>query len=257
MASAEGVAGAWPPPETRSAEARCEELRRSELEARFRVGSLKSQLDKCRGKLKAAEEETKAVRRTAKNALALQTEVTRLEKLLSEAGVESGERSTIMSLRMEVARLRAAAPASEACRSRTAPRRSRNPEATIASLSEGNAVLKKGVRAAKDQAGRIKFLEREVDNHRAWLRGPAGGCWATAGSTACISTDRARQGAPAAGALGDQRDVAQGRQTYRGSWNAGAAGPGHRKKSRNRRARTARDAAGACSGSAGAPTVAA
>ena len=171
IASAEGVAGAWPPPETRSAEARCEELRRSELDARSRAGSLKSQLDKCRGKLKAAEEETKAVRRTAKNALALQAEVTRLEKLLSEAGVESGKRSTIMSLRMEVARLRAAAPASEACRSRTAPRRSRNPEATIASLREANAVLKKDVRAAKDQTGRIKFLEREVDNHRSWLRG--------------------------------------------------------------------------------------
>ena len=140
MASAEGVAGAWPPPETRSAEARCEELRRSELDARSRAGSLKSQLDKCRGKLKAAEEETKAVRRTAKNALALQAEVTRLEKLLSEAGVESGKRSTIMSLRMEVAGLRAAAPASEACRSRTAPRRSRNPEATIASLREATFV---------------------------------------------------------------------------------------------------------------------
>ena len=171
MASAEGVAGAWPPPETRSAEARCEELRRSELDARSRAGSLKSQLVKCRGKLKAAEEETKAVRCTAKNALALQAEVTRLEKLLSEAGVESGKRSTIMSLRMEVARLRAAAPASEACRSRTAPWRSRSPEATIASLREANTVLKKDVRAAKDQTGRIKFLEREVDNHRSWLRG--------------------------------------------------------------------------------------
>ena len=47
------------------------------------------------GKLKAGEEETKAVRRTAKNALTLQADVTRLEKLLSEAGVESNKRSTI------------------------------------------------------------------------------------------------------------------------------------------------------------------
>ena len=66
------------------------------------------------GKLKAAEAETKEVRRTAQNALALQGEVTRLEKLLSQAGVETSKRSTIMSLRMEVARLRNAAPASEA-----------------------------------------------------------------------------------------------------------------------------------------------
>ena len=55
-----------------AAEARCEELRRSELDARCRAGSLKTQLDKCRGKLKAAEAETKEVRRTAQNALALQ-----------------------------------------------------------------------------------------------------------------------------------------------------------------------------------------
>ena len=49
----------------------------------------------------------------AKNALALQAEVTRLEKLLSEAGVESNKRSTIMSLRMEVVRLRKSVPASK------------------------------------------------------------------------------------------------------------------------------------------------
>ena len=79
------------------------------------------------GKLKAAEEETRTVRCTAKNALALQAEVTRLEKLFSQAGVESSKRSTIMSLRTEVARLCRAVLASEA-RPRAAPRRSRNPE---------------------------------------------------------------------------------------------------------------------------------
>ena len=140
------------------------------MDARSRAGSLKWRLDKCRDKLTAAEEEAKAVRRTAKSALALQAEVTRLEKLLSQAGVESSKRSTIISLRMEVARLRRAVPASEGV-PRPAPRRSRNPEETIASLREENARLKKDVRAAKDQAGRVNFLKRELDNHRSWLRG--------------------------------------------------------------------------------------
>ena len=39
-----------------AAEARCEELRRAELESRSRAGSLKSQLDASRTKLRAAEE---------------------------------------------------------------------------------------------------------------------------------------------------------------------------------------------------------
>ena len=64
-----------------AAEARCEELRRSEIEARSRAGSLKSQLDARGNKLRAAEEEIRDVRPTAKGALALQAEVTRLEKL--------------------------------------------------------------------------------------------------------------------------------------------------------------------------------
>ena len=126
---AEGDAGIWSPSQTAPAstprdwqslyerqrarveadEARCEDLRRAELESRSRAGSLKSQLDASRNKLRAAEEEIREVRRTAKNALALQAEVTRLEKLLSEAGVEASKRSTIMSLRKEVARLRKAA----------------------------------------------------------------------------------------------------------------------------------------------------
>ena len=188
---AEGDAGIWSPSQTapasaprdwrslyerqrtraEAAEARCEDLRRTEIESRSRAGSLKSQLDASRNKLRAAEQAIREVRRTAKNALALQAEVTRLEKLLSEAGVESSKRSTIMSLRKVVARLRAAVPASEACRPRGAPMRSRNPEETIASLREENARLKKEVRAAKDLEGRVKFLDREIDNHRSWLRG--------------------------------------------------------------------------------------
>ena len=75
-----------------AAEARAEELRWAEVDSRSRAGSLKWQLDRCRNKLKAAVEETKDVRRTAKNALSLQAEVTRLEKLLSEAGIEPAQR---------------------------------------------------------------------------------------------------------------------------------------------------------------------
>ena len=91
-----------------AAEARCEELRRVEREARSRAGSLKWHLDKSRDRLKAAVEEVKEVRRAAKDALLYQSEVTRLEKLLSEAGVDSRKRGTMMSLRMEVFRLREA-----------------------------------------------------------------------------------------------------------------------------------------------------
>ena len=49
-----------------AAEARCEELRRAEQDARSRAGSLKWNLDKSRDKLKAANEEVEAVRRAAK-----------------------------------------------------------------------------------------------------------------------------------------------------------------------------------------------
>ena len=78
-----------------AAEARCDELRRAEVDARARAGSLKWQADANRTKLQAAREETKDVRRAAKNALALQAEVTRLEKLLSEAGIEPARRRPI------------------------------------------------------------------------------------------------------------------------------------------------------------------
>ena len=75
-----------------AAEARCEELRWAEVDSRARASSLKWQLNKSRSKLSEAVEETKEVRRTAKDALSLQAEVTRLEKLLSEAGVEPSKR---------------------------------------------------------------------------------------------------------------------------------------------------------------------
>ena len=114
LSLAEGGATVWSPPQD-SFRCQPQDFRAQyEREARSRAGMLKWNLDKSRDKLKAAVEEVKEVRRTAKNALGLQAEVTRLEKLLAQAGVESSKRSTIMSLRMEVAHLREAAPAAQA-----------------------------------------------------------------------------------------------------------------------------------------------
>ena len=121
-----------------AAEARCEELRRAELDARARVGSLKWQADSNRAKLKAAREETKDVRRTAKNALALQAEVTRLEKLLSEAGVEASKCRSVRSS-------------------------SHNRQDVIESLRAERAELRKEVKQLNGQVARLtKSLAREV-----------------------------------------------------------------------------------------------
>ena len=126
-----------------AAQARAEELRRAEVDSRARAGSLKWQLDTCRNKLKAASEETKEVRRAAKDALFFQAEVARLEKLLSQAGVESSKRSTIMSLRMEVARLGKAVKASQA--------RAESLEGQLAKLRATGSVLSKALYGRKSE----------------------------------------------------------------------------------------------------------
>ena len=140
-----------------AAEARCEELRRAEREARSRAGSLKWNLDKSRDKLKAAAEEVKEVRRAAKDALFFQAEVGRLEKLLSQAGVESSKRSTIISLRMEVFQLREALQSLQTGKD------------AVAAASGGQIKLPKAVpapKSGKDTAGALRgevaSLTREV-----------------------------------------------------------------------------------------------
>ena len=140
-----------------AAEARVEELVLAEREARSRAGSLKWNLDKSRNKLKAAVEEVKEVRRAAKDALLFQAEVGRLEKLLSEAGVESRKRSTMMSLRMEVFQLREALQSLQAGKD------------AVAAASGGQIKLPKAVSApksGKDIAaalrGEVASLTREV-----------------------------------------------------------------------------------------------
>ena len=90
-----------------AAEARCEELRWAEVDARAQAGSYKGLLDRCREKLEAIRDELKRVCRTAKNALGLEAEVERLQSLLKDAGVDPRKRATVISLRMEVARLTA------------------------------------------------------------------------------------------------------------------------------------------------------
>ena len=133
-----------------AAEARAEELRWAEVDARSRAGSLKAQLDKVRDKLQAAVEEVKEVRRTAGEALSLKAEVTRLQKLLADAGVESSKRSTMMSLRMEVARLRAASQTSKV------------PVDIPTTRSRADARLTKALQRSQDQNDTIKSLRGEI-----------------------------------------------------------------------------------------------
>ena len=87
-----------------AAERCCEELRQSDRGARSRAGSLQRNLERCHEKRTAAEEEVRAVRRTAGNALFLESEVKRLEGILAAAEIDSG-RHTLMSLRRKVASL--------------------------------------------------------------------------------------------------------------------------------------------------------
>ena len=141
-----------------AAEARVEDLLQAERAARSRAGSLKRALDKSRHKLEAAAEDLKEVRRAAGDAPALQAEVARLEQLLSDAGVESGKRSTILSLRMEVGRLRTALKASEA---RTGTLR-RAERAAQASLSRETARLTRSLERTQKQKDTIGALREDV-----------------------------------------------------------------------------------------------
>ena len=140
-----------------AAEARAEELLQAERAARSRAGLLKTQLDKGRDKLEAAIEEVKEVRRAAKDALFHQSEVARLEKLLSQAGVDSRKRSTIMSLRMEVFQLREALQAAKpGMDTAGAPRQE------IASLTRENARLRKALERSQEQKDELAALRRKV-----------------------------------------------------------------------------------------------
>ena len=179
-----------------AAEARCDELRRAEVDARARAGSLKWQADANRTKLQAAREETKDVRRAAKNALALQAEVTRLEKLLSEAGIEPAKRrpitkadkesrgpratprpvehrkATIDALRAERGELRKEVTRLNREVARLAKRLAREEQAsekhkeTIRQQFDRDIQLRATLRRLRDQSDRVRSLSDEVF----WLR---------------------------------------------------------------------------------------
>ena len=164
-----------------AAEGRCEQLRRAERAARSRAGSLKWQLDKSRDKLETAVEEVTEVRRAAEDALFYQAEMTRLEKLLSQAGVDSRKRSTITSLRMEVFQLREALQASEAGKDTAVPAPGGTPRSLNAapapatrketiralrqevdSLNRENARLRKALERSQEQKDELVALRRKV-----------------------------------------------------------------------------------------------
>ena len=174
-----------------AAEARAEELRWAEVRARSDAGSWKLRWEASRRRLRKVVAETREARRAARDALALQREVERLHGLLREAGVDAGKRSTVMALRMEVARLRKKGRALEkALDARAAEvrnlhkdrieadavipalrrqlskalRRSRRQKATIGSLTREKARLGKRVRVARR---RIERLEGQLAKLRA------------------------------------------------------------------------------------------
>ena len=86
---------------------RAEELRRGEIGWRAKARSWQRQFEIGRDKLAGARAEVREVRRAARKALSLRAEVGRLKRLLAEAGMDSRKRSTIASLRLEVAAQRA------------------------------------------------------------------------------------------------------------------------------------------------------
>ena len=86
---------------------RAEELRRGEIGWRAKALSWRRQFEIGRDKLAAARAEVREVRRAGREALSLRAEVERLKRLLAAAGVDSRKRSTIVSLRLEVAAQRA------------------------------------------------------------------------------------------------------------------------------------------------------
>ena len=145
-----------------AAEARCEELRWAEVESRARAGSPKWQLDRSRSKLKAAVEETQEVRRTAKDALSLQAEVTRLGKLLSEASIEPTKHRPTSPADKARRRLRATLEQAE------------NQKATIKSLRAERGELRKEVTRLNRELARLgKRLAREEqvsERHKETIR---------------------------------------------------------------------------------------
>ena len=115
-----------------------------------------SRFTRCRKRLTAALEESKEVRRAAKDTLSLQAEVARVTALLSQAGVDARKRSTMVSLRTEVGRLSADLKASQAEKEALASR-VEVLEAELATSREQGDAFEVAVRAQERAAGQDTF----------------------------------------------------------------------------------------------------
>ena len=157
------------------AEAHAHELKWAEAAARGEARSWKSRFEAARRKRQEADEETRRVRRVARGALFLQSEVARLTRLLREAGVDPRRRSTIMSLRMEVERLRKAVPgaevqAAEIRRLNKALWKERVDTGSLRRLLRDTVRLYDGTRFLRDQQLRLRSLSEECRQLRRELK---------------------------------------------------------------------------------------
>ena len=157
-----------------AAEAHAEELKWAEVAARTEAGAWKSQFETARRKRLAAVEDANKARRAAKNALALATEVRRLNNLLAAAGVAS-DRYSVMGLRREIARLRSEVPRAE-----VQVRKIRKLYKALWKEQGGNAALRRILddamreyhvtRRLGDQAERVRALTDEARDLRHALK---------------------------------------------------------------------------------------
>ena len=154
-----------------AAEARCEDLRWAEVASRSDAGWWKSRFKACRRKLSAAEDETKELRRAARDVSSLRAEAARLEMLLSQAVGPSTGAGPIEALSKEVVRLRTALASSQACgdsagearRVRTALEEARQRKDAIGTLRKEVARLNKEV-VRRDKA--IARLNERLDRKK-------------------------------------------------------------------------------------------
>jgi len=144
-------------------EARAEALRRSERDARIRASSLERQLGTARRKLAASVEEVKEVRRASKDALFHQSEAARMEKLLRQAGVESGKGCTLMSLRRKVFRLEQALEAEKARKDPLPMAPAKRAQKTT--LPKAKPTPKPGS-TVRRQAREVERLRKQLDRSR-------------------------------------------------------------------------------------------
>ena len=146
-----------------AAQARCAKLRQSERTARSKAKAWETRFGTCRGKLTAAEEEKKKLRRKVDGTLSLQPELNRLEALLSEADAETGGRHTrIASVRMMIAQVCAAMQAVEDGRRGPTPKRWRCEDGGVAALEQENKKLRKDLWAAEDHKATIRRQNDEI-----------------------------------------------------------------------------------------------